>query len=126
MPGMTRRRLQLWADPGRLAGFDAGNAFAEAQRRLRELRDDVELTLIRQLSPDSVGIVLLAAPSVGAAGIDEIAAVLREALGLGAGRTELVPDGLEEVRGIGGPGHTCSECGLPDGSHRRGCPNGPR
>src|ERR1700743_3442838 len=122
MPGMTRRRLRLWTEPGRLAGFAAESAPNAARTRLRELRDDVELTHVQLLSDDSIGVVLLVAPSAGIGDIDEIAAVLRETLGLGTGRNELVPDTAEPVRGIGGLGRTCPCCGAPDGSHLRGCP----
>jgi hypothetical protein len=122
MPGMTPRRLRLWSDPELLSGFDADSAAAEARRRLRGLRDDIELMHVSQQSPDSIGVVLLVAPSVRGEDIDEIAAVLREALGIGAGVDELLPERAEEVRGIGGEGRTCRSCGAPDGSHVPGCP----
>lgn len=122
MPGMTPRRLRLWGDPGLLAGFDADSVTAEARRRLRGLRDDVELVHVSQQSPDSIGVVLLAAPSVRDEDIDEIAAVLREALGIGLGVDELLPEQVEEIRGIGGEGRTCRGCGAPDGTHVPGCP----
>ena len=74
MPGMTRRRLRLWTEPGRLTGFAAESALNAARQRLRELRDDVELTHVQLLSDDSIGVVLLVAPSAGIGDIDEIAA----------------------------------------------------
>jgi hypothetical protein len=127
VPGMTRRRLELWGDPDQLAGFDPSQVLERARLRLRELRRDVELTHIEQNAPDSVRVVMLARQTVRDEDIDEIAEVLREALGIGTGPTVLLPEaGDEEVRGIGGSGRTCPTCGLPDGTHSRGCPNGPR
>jgi hypothetical protein len=122
MPNMTRRRLRLWGDPSQLTGLDAVNALEEARRRLRELRDDVELMRIERLSPDSIAVVLLVAPSVRDEDIDEIATALRETLGIGAGPAVLMPEDVERVRGIGGQGRTCRACGATDGSHVRGCP----
>lgn len=123
MPGMTRRRLQLWGDPERLAGFDPGIALDQARQRLGELRVDVEVTHIEQPAPDSVRIVLLAEPSVTEADLNDIAAALREILNLGAGAEVVLPEGgREEVRGIGGPGEACPGCRQTDGTHRRGCP----
>ena len=126
MPGMTRRRLQLQGDPARLAGFDPCLALEQARQRLRQLRGDVELTGIEKFPPVSVRVVMLAGPAVDDEVMYEIAAVLRETLGIGAGATELPPEGEDDpVRGISGYGRTCEKCGYPDGAHSRGCPNGP-
>ena len=122
MTGMRPRRLQLWADPSKLTEFDAVSAHREARRRLGELRDDVKVMRIQRLAADSIEVVLLVAPPVHDEDFDEIAAVLRETLGTGPGRTLLIPDELDRVRGIGGQGRTCPCCGAPDGSHVRDCP----
>jgi hypothetical protein len=130
MPGMTPRRLRLWGDPSRLTGFDAENALEEARRRLRQLRNDIELMHIEQRSASSIETVLLVAPSVRSEDIDEIVSVLRESLQIGAGPYALMPDadGDEDDRGrgIGGQGPTCPCCGAPDGSHLPKCPRSPR
>jgi hypothetical protein len=57
--------------------------------------------------------------------ISQIAAALREHLGLGPGPHELLPDELEEVQGIPSPGRTCPQCYGPDGTHLSGCPEDP-
>jgi hypothetical protein len=121
MAGMTELRLRMWADPDLLAGFDPEAALDRARVWLRERRGDVELTQVEQISADSIGVIVLVAPSVDYAGLDEITAVLRDLLGIGAGRFELVPDVAETVRGFGGPGRTCHLCGWPDGTHVPGC-----
>ncbi len=122
MTGMTPRRLQLWADPSRLAGFDGETALEHATVCLRQQRDDVELTQIKQLSPDSIGVVLLVAPTVRREDEDDIAAALREILEIGPGHDVWIPDERGEVRGISGQGRSCPECGGSDGSHLPGCP----
>jgi hypothetical protein len=122
MAGMTELRLRLWADPDLLAGFDPEAGLDRARVRLRERRGDVELTQVERISADSIGVIVLVAPSVDYAGLAEIAAAVRELLGIGAGRFELVPDVVETVRGIGGRGRTCPLCGGPDGTHLPGCP----
>jgi hypothetical protein len=120
---MTERRLRLWADPGRLTGFNPDTAWRAAGLRLRELGYDVELTHIERL-PDSVGVILLVGPSVTAADLDEIAAALRETLDIGAGSDALLPeDEGGAVRGMPSAGRRCSLCELPDGRHVPGCPN---
>jgi hypothetical protein len=126
MPSMTPRRLRLWGDQGRLTEFDAENALRKARRRLRQLRDDVELVHIEQLSADSVEVALLVPPSVRSEDIDEISAALRESLEIGAGPYALIPDRDEEVRGIGGQGSTCPVCRASEGSHVPGCPRSRR
>jgi hypothetical protein len=123
VPGMTRRRLQLWGDPQRLAGFNPGAALEQARQRLGELRADVEVTHIEQPAPDSVRIVLLAEPSVTEADLNNIAATLRDILSIGVGAEVVLPEGgREEVRGIGGSSNACPGCKQTDGTHRRGCP----
>jgi hypothetical protein len=123
VPGMTRRRLQLWGDPQRMAGFHPGTALDQARQRLGELRADVEVTHIEQPSPDSVRIVILAEPSVTEADLNDIAVTLRDILSIGVGREVVLPeDGREEVRGIGSSSDACRGCGQTDGTHRRGCP----
>jgi hypothetical protein len=122
MAGMTELRLRLWSDPDLLAGFDPEAALDRARVRLRERRGDVELTHVERISADSIGVIVLVAPSVDYAGLDEIAAALRDLLGIGAGRFELVPEMIETVRGFGGRGRTCPVCGGPDGTHLPGCP----
>src|ERR1700735_2843853 len=112
--GMAQRRLRLWADPDLLAGFDPASALEEARPQMRRQRDDVELTHIERVSADSIGVIVLMAPSVGDEGIDELAAVLRDLLGIGAGRFELVPEVIETVRGFGGRGRTCPHCPWAD------------
>lgn len=126
MTGRTPRRLRLWADPGRLTGFDAEIVLENARTHLHQRRDDVELTHIEQLSPDSIGVVLLAAPTLRSQDIDEIATDLREYLGIGPGRQRLLPDQVTEVRGIGGQGRTCPRCGASGGSHLPECPRNRR
>jgi hypothetical protein len=123
---MTPIRLRLWADPGQLAGFDGEIALENAQAHLRELRDDVELTDIDLVSPDSIEVVLLRAPTVGIEDIDQIATDLRAFLGVGDGPYVVVPDDHGAVRGIGGQGRTCPDCRRSDGRHTPGCPRSRR
>ena len=122
MPDMTPRRLRLWGEPGLLARVDE-NAVGEGRRRLRRLRDDVELTDIDQRAADSIDIILLVPASFRSADIGEIATILRAALGIGSGPHALIGDDTGEIRGIGGEGRTCPRCHGSDGSHVPGCPN---
>jgi hypothetical protein len=122
MPDMTPRRLRLWGELGQLARVDE-NALDEARRRLRRLRDDVELTDIDRRAADSIDITLLVPASFRSGDIGEIAATLRAALGIGPGPHALIGDDTGEVRGIGGEGRTCPRCHGSDGSHVPGCPN---
>jgi len=122
MPDMTPRRLRLWGEPGQLARVDE-NALEEARRRLGQLRRDVELTDIDQRATDSIDIILLVPASLRSGDIDEIAMILRAALGIGPGPHALIGDDTGEVRGIGGEGRTCPRCHGSDGSHVPGCPN---
>jgi hypothetical protein len=129
---MTRlRRLELRADPSRLTSFDGPTVVEDAQTRLRQLREDVELTRLELLSPESIGVVLLVEPTVSDEDIVEIAARLREILGIGPGIDEEVPDGIGAIRGdfweeaprnIGPEGSTCPVCRGLDGGHVPGCP----
>lgn len=126
MTGMARHRLRLWADPGRLTGFNGAAVLDSARTHMRQLRGGVELTAIVQESPESIGVVLLTAPAASSDDIAEIAADLRAFLDIGPGLDVLVPDEVDRVRGIGGQGRTCPECRASDGSHLPGCPNGRR
>jgi hypothetical protein len=126
MTGMTPLRLRLWADPGELTGFDGETVLENARAQLRELRDDVELTHIELLSPDSIGAVLLAAPTVRVDDIDGIATDLRALLGIGPGPYAPIPYEPGAVRSIGGQGRTCPDCRASDGSHLPGCPRSRR
>lgn len=123
MTGMARHRLRLWADPSRLTGFNGAAVLDSARIHIRQLRGDVELTVIAQESPDSIGVVLLTAPTVSSDDIAEITADLRAFLDIGPGPDALIPDEAEGVRGIGGQGRTCPECRASDGSHLPGCPH---
>jgi hypothetical protein len=125
MPDMTPRRLRLWIEPGQLAQLD-GNALDEARRRLRQLRDDVELAGIDQGTTDSIDVILLVSASFRSDDIGEIATILRAALRIGPGPQALIGDDTREVRGIGGEGRTCPRCHGSDGAHVPGCPNGQR
>jgi hypothetical protein len=125
MPDMTPRRLRLWGEPARLARVDE-NALDEARRRLRRLRDDVELTDIDQRAADSTDIILLVPASFGNGDIGEIVTILRAALRIGPGPHALIGDDTREVRGIGGEGRTCPRCHGSDGAHVPGCPNDQR
>jgi hypothetical protein len=122
---MTPRRLRLWGEPGQLARVDE-NALDEARRRLRRLRDDVELTDIDQRAADSIDVILLVPASFGNGDIDEIVTILRAALRIGPGPHALIGDDTREVRGIGGEGRTCPRCHGSDGAHVPGCPNDQR
>lgn len=125
MPGMSRRRLLLSAEPDRLGRFDSADALAGAQQRLRELRDDVELTYIEPYPPDSIGVVLFVQSSITDGDLNAVVEALRDILGIGPGETSLIPeDDIRGVRGIGGVGATCEACGQTGGTHRPGCPNG--
>jgi hypothetical protein len=125
MPDMTPRRLRLWGDPPQLARVDEHD-LDEARRRLRRLRDDVELTNIDQRAADSIDIILLVPASFRSGDIGEIATILRQALRIGAGPHALIGDDSGEVRGIGGEGRTCPRCHGSDGAHVPGCPNNQR
>lgn len=119
---MTPRRLRLWGEPSQLARVDE-NDLEEARRRLRRLRDDVELTDIDQRAADSIDIILLVPESFRGGDVGEIATILRAALRIGFGPHALVGDDTGEVRGIGGEGTTCHLCHGSDGAHVPGCPN---
>lgn len=122
MPDLTPRRLRLWGEPGELARVD-DSVLDETRRRLRQLRDDVELTSIDQRAGDSIDIFLLVPPSLPSGDLDQIATILRAALGIGPGPHALIGDDPGEVRGIGGEGRTCPRCHGSDGAHVPGCPN---
>jgi hypothetical protein len=122
MPEVTPRRVRLWGEPGQLARVDE-NTLDEARRRLRRLRDDLELTDIDQRAADSIDITLLVPASFRGGDIGEIATILRAALGIGSGPHALTGEDTGEVRGIGGEGRTCPRCHGSDGSHVPGCPN---
>jgi hypothetical protein len=122
MTEMTPRRLRLWADRGRLTGLDGDGTLEVTRIGLPPLRGDVEVTHIELLPPDSISVILLAAPAISDEELDEVATVLREALGIGPGPHLMMPDGIGPVRAIAGQGHTCPECGASDGSHLPGCP----
>jgi hypothetical protein len=122
MPDVTPRRVRLWGEPGQLARVDE-NTLDEARRRLRRLRDDLELTDIDQRAADSIDITLLVPASFRGGDIGEIATILRAALGIGSGPHALIGEDTGEVRGIGGEGRTCPRCHGSDGSHVPGCPN---
>jgi hypothetical protein len=116
MRAVERRRIRLFADPGRLAGFSSDVALAQAREELRQRRDDVELRDIAQLGADSVVVALLLPPSIPD---DEIAADLRSALGIGPGRYERVGG---PVRGVPtDPPAACPGCGRSEGRHAPGC-----
>ena len=125
MPDMTPRRLRLWGEPAQLAQVDE-NALDEARRRLRRLRDDVELTDIDQRAADSIDIILLVPASFRSDDIGEVVTILRAALRIGSGPHALIGDDTREVRGIGGEGRTCPRCHGSDGAHVPGCPNDQR
>jgi hypothetical protein len=122
---MRPRRLRLWGEPSQLARVDE-NALEEARRRLRRLRDDVELADIDQRAAGSIDIILLVPPLFRSDDVSEIATILRAALGIGPGPHALIGDDTGEVRGIGGEGRTCPRCHGSDGAHVPGCPNGRR
>jgi hypothetical protein len=122
MPDVTPRRLRLWGEPGELARVDE-SVLDEIRRRLRQLRDDVELTNIDQRAADSIDMILLVPPSFHTGDFDEIATILRAALRIGPGPHALIGDDSGEVRGIGGEGRTCPRCHGSDGAHVPGCPN---
>jgi hypothetical protein len=122
MPDMTPRRLRLWGEPDQLALIDE-NALGEVRRRLRRLRDDVELADIDQRAAGSIDIILLVPASFRSDDIGDIATILRDALGIGPGPHALIGGDTGEVRGIGGEGRTCPRCHGSDGSHVPGCPN---
>jgi hypothetical protein len=126
MSGMTPLRLRLWAESAELTGFDAETALDSARTRLADLRGDVELTHVERLSPDSIGVVLLAAPTIAADALGGIVADLRAALEIGPGLYVPIPSDPGAVRGIGGQGRTCPDCGATDGSHLLGCPRSRR
>jgi hypothetical protein len=125
MPDMMPRRLRLWGDPAQLARVDE-DALNEARRRLRRLRDDVELTDIDQRAAESIDILLLVQAPFRSGDIDEIATILRAALGIGPGPHALIGDDTGGVRAIGGEGRTCPRCHGSDGAHVPGCPNDQR
>jgi hypothetical protein len=125
MPDMTSRRLRLWGERSELARVDQ-NALDEARRRLHRLHGDVELTDIDQRASDSIDIILLVPAPFRSADIDEIATILRAALGIGPGPHALIGHDTGEVRGIGGEGRTCPRCHGSDGAHVPGCPNDQR
>lgn len=122
MPDVMPRRLRLWGEPSQLAGVDE-NTLEETRRYLRRLRDDVELMYIDQRAADSIDIILLLPDTLPPGDISEIATVLREILGIGAGPHALIGEDPGQVRGIGGEGRTCPRCHGSDGSHVPGCPN---
>jgi hypothetical protein len=125
MPDMTPRHLRLWGEPAELARIDE-NTLDEARRRLRRLRDDVELTDINQRAADSIEITLLVSAPFRSGDIGEIATILRAALGIGPGPHALIMDDTGEFRAIGGEGRTCPRCHGSDGAHVPGCPNDQR
>jgi hypothetical protein len=122
---LTPRRLRLWGQPGQLARVDE-TSVDEARRRLRSLRDDVELADIDPGEADSIDIILLVPASFRSGDIGEIAATLRAALGVGSGPFVLIGDDTGEIRGVGGEGRTCPRCHGSDGAHVPGCPNDQR
>jgi hypothetical protein len=128
---MPALRLRLSAEPGELAEFDGQARLEQAQPRLRQVRHDVLVTHVEQLAPDAVGVVLFVEELVlTGAEVDDLAAELRTALGIGAGTNELVSDDIHDPYVIrGGPGKgiigedsVCPSCGLPGGRHVPGCP----
>ena len=83
----------------------------------------MELTHVEQLAPDAVGVVFLAAADADGDEIDDIAAELPTALGIGPGTNQRVSRNERHVtddedfiggvvRGIGGESAMCSACGL--------------
>lgn len=129
MAEMALLRLQLQADPSQLIGFDSEAALEQARSRLRESRDDVQVTHVELLSAGTVGVVFLAQP-LSVEGIDDVATELRAALGIGPGINRLMSGPVRGVRGlgggeswsIGGRDSTCGDCGIPGGRHLTGCP----
>lgn len=118
MTPMEPRRIRLFADPERLAGFSSDAVLTRAQAELRQRRDDVELRDVERLGTDSV-LVALVLPS--AVRDEDIEADLRTVLGIGPGRSERGPD-TDTVRGMSGsPTRACPRCGYLDGRHSPDC-----
>jgi hypothetical protein len=123
---MAPVRLRLSADPSRLDTFGSEIGLGRAQSRLRQSLDDVVLTHVERLAPGVIGVVLLVERTVRPDEVDDIAADLRSALGIGPGRNELISDESQRVRGIGGESAVCGACGLGGGRHVPGCPRAVR
>lgn len=125
MTGSAPLRILLHAAPEHLVGLDGEAERDGARARLLRLRGDADLASIVVRPPGSVLITLLVESVPRDEDISQIAAALREYLGLGPGPHELLPDELEEARGIPPQGRTCRQCYGPDGTHLPGCPADP-
>lgn len=115
---MEPRRIYLFADPGRLAGFDSDTALAQARSELERRHADIDLRDVELAAPDCVLVALLLPPGVHDEDVEE---VLRDVLGLGPGPSQRGPD----TRTIGAVSPTqtraCTGCGYTGGRHAPDC-----